>query len=133
MLHQQIKASILLAGLLSLGLGAPAQAQNSGESGNGNAAASGGSEPVSDEQLQKFVVAMNEIREIRMEYGPRMQQAEGEQERNQLRKQGRAEMLEAIRGTGLEAKEYNRIGRRINNDEELKRRVRELAQEQNNG
>lgn len=131
--HRKLTTSILLAGLLSLGLGTPAQAENTGESGSGDAAAAGDSEPISDKQLQKFVVAMNEIRKIRQEYAPRMQQAEGEQEQKELRKEGRGEMLEAIRDTGLDAEEYNRIGRRINNDQELKRRVRELLQEQNNG
>lgn len=129
MRHQRFTTSILLAGALGLGAGAPAWAEETDGSAAGNEATTGG-EPVSDEQLQQFVVAMNEIREIRMEYAPKLQEAENEEEQNQLRQAGREEMLDAIRDSGLEAKEYNQIGQRINNDEELKQRARELAQEQ---
>lgn len=131
--NQRFTTPILLAGLLGLGLGAPAWAEDTGSTGTTTGETAAGGEPISDEKLQQFVVAMGEIREIRMEYGPKLQEAENEEEQNQLRKEGREEMLEAIRDTGLGADEYNRIGRRINNDEELKNRVRSLAQEQNDG
>lgn len=131
--NQRFTTPILLAGLLGLGVVAPAWAEDTGSTGTatGEAAAGGGS--ISDEKLQRFVVAMSEIREIRMEYGPKLQEADNEEEQNRIRKEGREEMIEAIEDTGLEADEYNRIGRRINNDEELKNRVRDLAQEQDNG
>lgn len=131
MRHQRFTTPILLAGLLGLGFGAPAWAGDTESSGAATNDTAAGSESVSDEQLQQFVVAMSEIREIRMEYAPKMQEAGNEEEQNRLRKEGREEMLEAIRDTGLEAEEYNRIGQHINNDEELKQRARELVQEQN--
>lgn len=131
MRHPRFTTPILLAGLL--GLGAPAWAENTEGSGNATSETAAGSDSVNDEQLQQFVMAMNEIRDVRMEYAPKLQEAETEEEQNRLRKEGREEMLEAIRDTGLEAEEYNRIGQRISNDEELEQRARELMQEQNDG
>lgn len=136
MRHRQFTnpSSILLAGLLSLGLGAPVLADDTGTSGSGSAATNDeDSGPITDEHLQRFVVAVSEIREIRREYAPRLQQAESEEEQNQLLQQGRGEMIEAIEDTGLDPEEYNRIGRRIKNDEQLKRRAKEMVQEQSDG
>lgn len=133
MRHKRLTTPILLAGLLGLGFGATAWAENTDSSEAASSGNAAGGESVSDEQLQQFVVAMSEIREIRMEYAPKLQEAENEEEQNQLRKEGREEMREAIRDTGLEAKDYNRIGQRISNDKELERRARELMQEQNGG
>lgn len=130
MRHRKFTKSILLAGVLGLGFGAPAWAEDTEGSGAAGNEATAGSEPVSDEELQQFVVAMNEIREIRMEYAPKLQEAENEEKQNQLRQEGREEMLDAIRDSGLETEEYNQIGQRINSDEALQQRARELAQEQ---
>lgn len=130
MRHRKFTKSILLAGVLGLGFGAPAWAEDTEGSGAAGNEATTGSESVSDEQLQQFVVAMNEIREIRMEYAPKLQEAENEEKQNQLRQEGREEMLDAIRDSGLETEEYNQIGQRINSDEALQQRARELAQEQ---
>ena len=116
MQHQRLTATILLTGLLAA---APAWAEQTNE-------ASGSGAQVSDEQLQQFTLALAEVRSIRMEYMPRVQEAESREQRNQLKQQGREEMLEAIRDTGLEVDEYNRIGQRIGNDADLKRRVQEM-------
>lgn len=121
--HQRFTIPALLAGLLALGFGAPAWSQDGDD-------AAAGADSVSDEELEQFVVAMSEIREIRMEYAPKLQEAESEEEQNQVRKEGREEMINAIEDSGLEADEYNQIGQSINNDEDLERRVRDMMQEE---
>ncbi len=117
MQHQRLTATILLTGLLAAAV--PAWAEQAEE-------ATGSGAPVSDEQLRQFTLALAEVRSIRMEYMPRVQEAESREQRNELKQRGREEMLEAIRDTGLEVGEYNRIGQRIGDDQELKRRVQQM-------
>lgn len=124
MQHQRLTATILLTGLLAAT--APAWAEQANE-------AAGSGAPVSDQQLRQFTLALAEIRSIRMEYMPQVQQAESREQRNELKQQGREEMLEAIRDTGLEVKEYNRIGQRIGGSEELKRRVQQMMRANDGG
>jgi hypothetical protein len=129
MQHHRTTSAVVVAGLLALGTGQAALAE-----GNGSSADTGSSAEqqagVSDEKLQKFTLAMADVRKVRMEYGPKLQQAESEQKRTQLKKEGQQEMVRAIRESGLEVKEYNRIGDRLRDDKELQQRVRQMMNQQ---
>lgn len=130
--NRRTLTSLALAGLVALGLATPAVAADQGDADGGNAdpAAANDTQPVSDRKLEQFALALVNVRQVRMEYTPKLQQAEDKAEQQRLRQQGRQDMLEAIRDTGLEVKEYNRIGNRIGNDAELKQRVRKIMEQQ---
>lgn len=128
MQHHRTTSAILLAGLIALGAG-PAIAAGEGEA-NENAASQSQQAQISDQKLQQFTLALADIRDIRMEYGPKLQQAENEKQQRELKKQGRQAMMQAIRDSGLEVKEYNRIGNRLGSDEELQQRVQEMMANQ---
>ncbi|MDX1609112.1 MAG: DUF4168 domain-containing protein [Halofilum sp. (in: g-proteobacteria)] len=129
--HRRTLTSLALAGLVALGPAAPALAADQGDadSGNSGGAAESGTQPVSDQQLEQFAVALVNVRQVRLEYTPKLQQAEDKAEQQRLRQQGRQDMLEAIRETGLDVEEYNRLGNRIGSDAELKQRVRRIMQQ----
>lgn len=117
-------ARLLLAGVLGLGLAAPAlAAEHEGGSGSGQEA------QVDQEKLEQFVAAYAEIQAIRAEYMPRLQQAEDEEEQAQLQEQGQEEMVNAVRDEGLDVSEYQQIGQKINSDQELQARVQDLMEE----
>jgi len=132
-MHQhRTTTSIAVAALVALGLAAPGWAADEGaaDSGSAGSATDTRAEPVSDQQLEQFAVALTSMQQIRMEYAPKLRQAEDKAEQQRLKQQGRKEMIKAIRDSGLEVKEYNRIGNRIGTDSELKERVREIMQQQ---
>lgn len=128
MQHHRTTSAILLAALITLGAG-PAVAAGEGETNEGSASQSQQSQ-VSDQKLQQFTLALADVRDIRMEYGPRLQQAETREEQRELKKEGREAMMKAIRDNGLELKEYNRIGNRLGSDKELQKRVKEMMASQ---
>lgn len=117
-------ARLLLAGALALGTAAPAvAAEHGGSSGSAQEA------QVSEQKLEQFVAAYAEIQAIRAEYMPKLQQAEDEEEQARLQKQGQEEMVNAVRDEGLDVSEYQRIGQKINSDQELQSRVKTLIEE----
>lgn len=128
MQHHRTTSAILLAGLIALGAG-PAIAAGEGEA-NENAASQSQQTQISDQKLQQFTLALADIRDIRMEYGPKLQQAEDKKQQRELKKQGQQAMMQAIRDSGLEVEEYNRIGNRLGSDEKLQQRVQEMMANQ---
>jgi len=128
MQHHRTTSALVIAGLLALGTGQAALAEENGSADTGSATEQQAS--VSDAKLQKFTVAMADVRKVRMEYGPKLQQAESQEKRTELKKAGQKEMIQAIRDTGLEVKEYNRIGNQLRDDKQLQQRVRKMMGQQ---
>ena len=129
--HQPRSLRALIAAMLTLALAGPALA--AGEQGAGNddgGAAAGAAAEVTDAELKQFAEAFGQIRSVRAEYGPRIQQAESKQQRNELKKQGRQDMVAAIQDAGLKVAEYRQIGQRLNGDKALQQRLRELMREE---
>jgi hypothetical protein len=106
------------------------EAGNGGSGASGEAAGNAAGEPVSDAKLEQFAAAFGQMQQVRREYGQKMKQADEQARRKELRKEGQQEMVGAIRGAGLEIAEYRRIGQRLNQDEELRSRLKSMMQEQ---
>ncbi len=124
-------AGSLMAAALTLG-SAPALAadSNSKAAGDADQMSQQQQEPVSDAKLEQFAQAFQSIRSVRAEYGPKMQNAENEEERAKLVEEGKGKMKEAIRSSGMEVAEYKRIGRRLNEDKELQQRLQQVMKKQ---
>lgn len=129
MQHHRTASALALAGLLTLGTGSVALAEESDSSGNA-AATTDEQARISDPKLEKFTLALADVRRIRTEYGPKLQQADSREKRTQLKKTGQQEMIQAIRDSGLELKEYNRIGNRLGSDQELQQRMKQMMEKQ---
>jgi len=128
MQHHRTASAFALAGLLALGTGSTALA--AGDESSGNSGTATEQAPISDQKLEQFTTAMADVREIRMDYGSQLQQAESQDKRQKLKQEGQQEMLEAIRDSGLKVEEYNRIGNRLGNDKELQQRLKKMMSEQ---
>lgn len=122
--------SILFTALLCLGFTAPALAaeEPGNTAGNGDTAAAGADLQFSDQQLESFVAAALELRAIRQEWGPKIQNAESEEAASAMRSEGVDEMKAAVIDHGLKPETYNQIGQAVRNDPQLQKRVTRIAQ-----
>ncbi|GEM_PF-1797960 len=132
----RLNGGIVLALLLVLApvtMVSAADAEGSGQSGNASdqSDAAASNEPVTEADLEKFAAAYGQLQTVRAEYGQKMQQAEDESKQQELRKQGQQAMVSAIRDEGLKIAEYRRIGKKLNNDEELRSKLQSMMQEKN--
>ncbi len=143
LIHRTTASSrFITAAALALGLTVSATAigadEGQGNSGSGadasNQSGEGQSgEPVTDAQLEKFAQAYGNIRSVRAQYQQKLQQAEGQEEQSKLKKEGRKEMMGAIQEAGLDASEYQRIGKQLNQSQELQKRLQKMMAQQGGG
>ena len=125
----RLNGGIVLALVLAL---APATMVSAADNeGSGQADAAATNEPVTEADLEKFAAAYGQLQSVRAEYGQKMQQAEDKSKQQELRKEGQQAMASAIRDVGLKIAEYRRIGKKLNNDEELRSRLQKMMQERN--
>ncbi len=139
-----LRRNTLAASLFCLALAAAgtSSAQDS-EAGNGSGSGSSdsgsgasasqqdgdkASEPVTDAQLEKFAAAYGDIRKVRAQYQQKLQQASNKEDKAQLKKEGRRNMMAAIQNAGLDVAEYQRIGKRLNQDKDLQKRLQTVMQ-----
>lgn len=81
---------------------------------------------VTDETLNQFVVALEQVRGIGQEYSDQIANAEGAGEAQELQQQAQEEMIAAVESAGLSVQEYNAIAQRMSQDEELMERVQDM-------
>lgn len=84
----------------------------------------------SDQQLQQFADASQEIAMISQEYTERLQGAEDEAAQQEIRMEANDRMVEVVEDSGLDVDTFNAIGQAIQQDPELMQRVQQMAQEQ---
>ncbi|MDZ7853947.1 MAG: DUF4168 domain-containing protein [Halomonas sp.] len=126
----QRMTALFSAALLSLGLFATVQAQETQQSQDSAATgqAQAPAQDFSDDQLQMFADASQEIAVISQEYTQKLQAAEGEQAQQDVRKEANDEMVKAVQNSGLEVDTFNAIGQAIQQDPEMMQRVQEMAE-----
>ncbi|WP_275287865.1 DUF4168 domain-containing protein [Halomonas elongata] len=120
--------TLLSAAVLTTGLMAGvAQAQDSSTATN---QAQTQTQNFSDQQLQKFADASQDIAVISQEYTQQLQGAEGEEAQQAIREEANGKMIEAVEGSGLEVETFNSIGQAVQQDPELMQQVQEMTQSQ---
>ncbi len=128
----QRMTALFSAALLSLGLAATAQAQETQQSQDPAAAeqpqAQAPAQDFSDQQLQQFADASQEIAVISQEYTAELQAAEDEQAQQDVRTEANDKMVEVVEDSGLDVDTFNAIGQAIQQDPELMQRVQEMAE-----
>jgi len=87
-----------------------------------------GQAQVSDQQLQQFVTAMEEVRSVQEEFSAAIQEADDMDEAQTLRADAQEEMRGAVEDTGLSVAEYNMIAQRLQSDPNLSARLQEMQQ-----
>jgi len=81
----------------------------------------------SDQQLQQFADASQEIAVISQEYTQRLQAAEDEQGQQEVRAEANDKMIEIVEDSGLDVETFNAIGQTIQQNPEMMQRVQEMA------
>jgi len=123
----QYAMTLVSAALLSVAAGvAAAQSQQGQAYSPPSPAQQRGQTQVSDQQLQQFVTAMDEVRSVQEEFSQAIQQAENMDEAQTLRADAQEEMRGAVEDTGLSVAEYNMISQRLQSDPNLSARLQEI-------
>ncbi|WP_146801530.1 DUF4168 domain-containing protein [Bisbaumannia pacifica] len=118
-------AALLSAGLMAA-TGAMAQDDPATQAAQPQAQAA---QNFSDDQLQQFADASQEIAAISQEYTQRLQDAEDEAAQQEIRLEANERMVEEVEATGLEVDTFNAIGQAIQQDPELLERVQAMAEQ----
>lgn len=105
-------AALILAGTAAAQQPADLQAQNQVEI-----------EPVSDDEIETFVAATEEVVVIIEEWQPKLQSAESEEAARELQQQAQDELVAAVEAKGMSADRYNQINMAAAQDEELAARI----------
>ncbi|SDM21853.1 protein of unknown function [Franzmannia pantelleriensis] len=83
----------------------------------------------SDQELQQFADASQEIAMISQEYTERLQGAEDEATQQEVRMEANDRMVEVVEDSGLDVDTFNAIGHTIQQDPEMMQRVQEMAEQ----
>ena len=81
---------------------------------------------VSDNQLQSFADAQGSLSEIQQDYSGQMENVEDPKKANELRQQANAEMIEAVKDSGLTVEAFNQIAQAVQNNPELQQRLAQI-------
>ncbi len=119
-------AALLATGLMT----ATAHAQQDQESTQDSMATqeAAPSQDFSDDQLQQFADASQEIAVISQEYTERLQEADDESAQQEVRTEANDRMIEVVEDSGLDVDTFNAIGQTIQQDPEMMQRVQEMAE-----
>lgn len=123
---QRITA-FLAAAMMTNGLAsAPVLAQESADSGS---QAQAPAQNFSDDQLQQFADASQDIAMISQDYTEQLQNASDEGEQQKIRQQANDEMVQAVQESGMSVEQFNSIGQAIQQDPQLMQRVKGMVQQ----
>ncbi|WP_041381751.1 DUF4168 domain-containing protein [Spiribacter curvatus] len=89
-------------------------------------AQSDGGTDFSDDQIDQFVEAQNEVMEIRNEYVQRIESTEDREEAMALEQEGNEMMVEAVEDTGLNVDTYSSIAQAASENPELAERIQSM-------
>lgn len=90
--------------------------------------ADNGEAEFSEGQLESFMMARAEVREIQAEYSSRLQDVTDDQEVARLQTEAQKKMVEAVQDEDLTVEEFNQIARKANSDSEFREQLQELAE-----
>jgi len=87
---------------------------------------------VSDKDLRAFAKAYVEYQKIREIYEPRIDKAQGANEKQRIQREGDSKVKEALEKQRLSAQAYNQIFTAINGNDQLKEKALKLIKEELN-
>lgn len=112
--------AILIAGL---SLTAHAVAQQNPAAEQQAAVAQQSTVALTDANLLKFSVAMDDIQQVGAKYESKFQSAETPEQAQQIQQQAQNEMVKAVEAAGLSTEEYNAIAQQAQQDETLRKKI----------
>ncbi|KXS38499.1 DUF4168 domain-containing protein [Modicisalibacter tunisiensis] len=119
-------AALLTAGMIS----APAMAQDTnGQAQQQTQQAAPTAQDFTDEQLQQFADASQQIAAISQKYTQKLQGTDDQSKQQAIRKEANDKMVSVVQDSGLTVETFNAIGQAIQQDPELMKRVQGMANE----
>lgn len=119
-MYRKILSGFLIAIPLTLGSGALMAQDQSAEEVDPS--------DFSQEELQQFANAWDEVTEIREDYTQRMQEAEDRDAARELQQEANDEMVEAVRDTGISLESYGAIAQAAASSPELADRINQYRE-----
>ncbi|WP_163649236.1 DUF4168 domain-containing protein [Modicisalibacter sp. 'Wilcox'] len=117
-------ATLLTAGMIS----APAMAQDTGgQAQQQTQQAAPTAQDFTDEQLQQFADASQQIAAISQKYTQKLQGTDDQSKQQAIRKEANDKMVSVVQDSGLTVETFNAIGQAIQQDPELMKRVQGMA------
>lgn len=106
-------------------------AQSSNDDSMENNMQEGGSvDDYSDQELQNYVLAMQDVSEIGQEKEPEIANAESEEEAQEIWQDAQEEMASAVEERGLTVEKYNEITQAAQTDPELAEKLNSMVESQ---
>ncbi|CAH1042537.1 DUF4168 domain-containing protein [Halomonas sp. TD01] len=122
------KTTIIAAALLSLGLMASASANAQQETAtNAATQATVPTIEISNQQLQQFANASEEVVTLSQEYTQQLNSTEDEAAQQAIQAEANDKMIDAVEDNGLDVDTFNIIGQAIQANPELMQRVQEMV------
>lgn len=123
------------AGLITLALATPALALSQPPASAparavAAAAPSQSQSQYSEDTLQTFVSAYQDIAVVRETYTGRLQQTQDPAKAQALQQEARQKMMTAIQDNGMDLQTYNKIAQDLGQNEQLRKRVVQMVQQQ---
>jgi hypothetical protein len=115
--HTSIPFAILAVALLSAPLAVHSEPDYAPPAAgmNDNAAAQ-----VSDQQIEQFVVAFTEVRNLQQQFTQQLEGVTSQEEAQVLQQQAQQQMIEAVEEAGLSVADYNMVVAAMEQDEALR-------------
>lgn len=79
-------------------------------------------------ELESFVQARADVRDIQQEYASRLQSTQDDQKVAELQSEAQQKMATAVEDAGLSVQEFNQIAQAAQNDPELSEEIQDLAE-----
>jgi len=122
------KTTIIAAALLSLGLMASASTNAQQETAtNAATQATVPTIEISNQQLQQFANASEEVVTLSQEYTQQLNSTEDEAAQQAIQAEANDKMIDAVEDNGLDVDTFNIIGQAIQANPELMQRVQEMV------
>ncbi len=86
------------------------------------------SSEITDEMINSFTLAMNQVTSLNEKYSPQIEAATDDAARTELQRQAATEMGQAVQQAGLTPQQYNLIAQAAQNDEALRLRIGQAMQ-----
>ena len=121
-MNQRMK-TFLAASVVALGLSGPLALSGTAQA---QAAYEAVDQPT-EEQLQRYAVAVRKVSDVAAEYQPKLEAAQGEPAKQAVRVEADQKMVDQVEAGGMSVAEYNGIGRAVRQNPELRKKVERMV------
>ncbi len=120
----QLMKGFLAASVIALGLTGPLTVARTASA---QSAAYEAVDKPTDEQLQRYAVAVRKVSAVAAEYQPKLESAQDEPAKQAVRVEADQKMVDQVEAGGMSVAEYNGISRAVRESPELRQKVERMV------